>query len=93
MATLKSKIRVGHDVHFQEVNGEAVLLNLENSTYFGLDEVGTRMWQLLAQHGQVEPAFRVLLQEYDVSEERLEQDLVSLVDELEAHGLLEVVEA
>jgi len=93
MATLESKIRVGDDVHCQEVDGEAVLLNLESGKYFGLDRVGTRMWQLLTEHGQVEPALRVLLQEYDVPEDRLRQDLMSLIDKLAAHGLVQVADA
>ena len=93
MATLESRISIGHDVHFQEVGGEAVLLNLESGKYFGLDRIGTRMWQLLTEHGQVEPVFRVLLQEYDVPEDRLLQDLISLIDKLAAHGLVQVAEA
>ena len=93
MATLKSRISVGHNVQFQEVDGEAVLLNLESGKYFGLDQVGTRMWQLLTEHGQVESALRLLLQEYDVTEDRLQQDLIALIDQLASHGLAQVADA
>jgi len=93
MATLESRISVPKDVLFRELSGEAVILNLETGKYYGLDEVGTRMWTLLAQHGHVEPAYRALLDEYDVTEERLQQDLLSLVNELVSHGLLQVDEA
>jgi hypothetical protein len=48
------------------------------------------MWTLLAQHGQVEPAYRALLEEYDVPPERLRQDLLDLVAKLAAHGLVQV---
>ena len=61
MASLKSKIGVPEDVLFNDVGGEAVLLNLETGQYYGLDEVGTRMWSLLAECGQVEAACRGLL--------------------------------
>jgi Coenzyme PQQ synthesis protein D (PqqD) len=93
MATLKSRISVGQNVHFQEVDGEAVLLNLESGKYFSLDRVGTRMWQLLAEHGQVESALRLLLQEYDVTEDRLQQDLIALIDRLASHGLVHVADS
>ena len=93
MATLESRISVPEDVFFRETGGEAVLLNLESGKYYGLDEVGTRMWTLLTQHGQVVPAYRALLDEYDVTEEQLQQDLLSLVNELVSHGLLQVDEA
>ena len=38
---------VSKDVLFQEVAGETVLLDLNSESYFGLDEVGTRIWTLL----------------------------------------------
>ena len=74
------------------VEGEAVLLNLELGWYYNLDEVGTRMWALLAQHGQIEPVVQAMLDEYDVGEGQVRQDLVDLVEELAAHGLLRVDE-
>ena len=92
MATLESRISVPEDVLFRDLSGEAVVLNLETGKYYGLDEVGTRMWSLLTQHGRVEPAYQALLDEYDVAEEQLRQDVLSLVDELASHGLLQVDE-
>jgi hypothetical protein len=38
------------------------------------------MWALLAEHGRVESAYRALLEEYDVSEDRLRRDLLSFID-------------
>ena len=93
MATLESRISVPEEVFFRETGGEAVLLNMESGKYYGLDEVGTRMWTWLAQHGRVEPAYRALLDEYDVTEEQLRQDLLRLIDELASYGLLQVDEA
>jgi hypothetical protein len=87
---IDSKIRFPEDVLFHEVGGEAVILNLESGKYFGLDEVGTRMWVLLSEHGAVEPVLRVLLEEYDVEEERLRADLLKLIDDLASHGLLKL---
>ncbi|MBC7260572.1 MAG: PqqD family protein [Chloroflexi bacterium] len=90
MATLESRVTIGKEVLFQDLGGEAVLLNLESGKYYGLDEVGTRMWSLLIEHGQVKGAYTALLAEYDVSEERLEEDLLHFVDELVSHGLLQI---
>jgi len=90
MTTLESRIGVPEDVLLNEVGGEAVILNLETGQYYGLDEVGTRMWALLTQHGQVGTAYGALLHEYDVGEEELQTDLLHLIDELASHGLLQV---
>ncbi len=92
MATLASKISIPKDVVFRDLDGEAILLNLETGKYYGLDQVGTRMWNLLSQHGQVEPAYWVMLEEYNVTEEQLREDMLGLVDKLASHGLVQIVE-
>jgi hypothetical protein len=86
-----SGIIVPGGVLFNDVGGEAVLLNLETGKYYGLDEVGTRMWSVLTDHGQVALAYEALADEFDVTKEQLRQDLLNLVDELVTHGLVEVV--
>ena len=88
MATLESGISIPEDVLFRDVGDEAVVLSLETGRYYGLDEVGTRMWFWLAQHGQVELAYQALLDEYDVTEEQLRQDLLGFSDKLSSHELL-----
>jgi hypothetical protein len=72
------------------MGGESVLLNLDSEGYYGLDEVGTRMWQVLIQSESIEHAFVSLLEEYDVDPERLRADLGDLVSRLRAHGLVEL---
>ena len=88
MASLASSITIPDDVLFRDLEGEAVILSTESGKYYGLDEVGTRMWNLLSQHGRIEPAYRALLAEYDVAEDTLQQDLLDLVDKLIDEGLL-----
>lgn len=85
---MESTITIGRDVMFRDLDGEAVILNLTTGKYYGLDELGTRMWALLAEHGRVEPAYRTLLDEYDVSEEQLRRDLLAFIDNLASHELL-----
>ncbi len=90
MITSESRIHIEKDVLFREVGGEAIILNLQSGKYFGLDEVGTRMWQLLAERGTIEPVVRALVEEYEVTEEQLRQDLLALVEKLAANQLLKV---
>jgi len=84
------KAQVPADVLVQELQGESVLLNVQNGRYFGLDEVGTRMWAALTTAESLQAARDALLAEYDVDAERLEQDLRGLVEKLVEHGLVEV---
>lgn len=74
----------------QEVNGETVILDLNSESYFGLDQVGTRIWQLLQEHGDVRKTFDIMLEEFDVDENQLESDMNALLDELIKSGLVNV---
>lgn len=86
---LPPSVSVPDHVLMRELDGESVILNLESENYFGLDDIGTRMWQLLANAGSVQNAFDSLLLEYDAEPEQLAGDLQELVSELIKLGLLE----
>ena len=87
----KSRIQVPPDVLVSDVGGESVFLNLKTESYFGLDDVGTRMWKLLTENETVESAYQALLIEYDIDEAQLSSDLDALVQKLVDNGLVEVV--
>jgi len=85
---LNQNITLSPEVISQEVSGETVLLDLESENYFGLDEVGTRIWQLIKETNDLQAIYQTLLTEYDVSEERLQQDLDTLLGEIAGLGLV-----
>ena len=70
------------------LDGELVMLNLDSERYFGLDETGTRFWQVLNAHNNLDDVKAQLLDEFDVAPEQMDTDLRELVAELAAHGLL-----
>lgn len=72
---------------------ESVLLNLETEQYFGLDETGTRMWQLVTASPNIDAAYRELLAEFDADPELLRSDLTELLARLVDQGLLQVLSA
>lgn len=76
-------------VMFRELEGESVLLNIETETYFGLDDVGTRMWRQLTESASIQLAYDALLSEYDVTPDTLKKDLGSLLEELFENGLID----
>jgi hypothetical protein len=88
--TFDARVSVAPDVLVSELAGESVLLNLNSECYFGLDQVGTRMWAALTTSESIQGAYDELLAEYDVSEGQLKQDLTELLCKLLDRGLLEV---
>jgi hypothetical protein len=86
--SLDSSLKVSSDVVFRELDGEGVILNLASGIYFGLDETGMRMWQLIDEHGRLDAVLARLCDEYDATPEIIERDLLRLATELSDNGLL-----
>lgn len=82
------RFNISNEVLSQEVNGETVLLDLEGESYFGLNEVGTRIWQLIQAETTIEDTLNILFEEYDVSRAQLESDVGELLDKLADAGLI-----
>lgn len=85
------RILINEGVLFQELQGEAVLLNVNSGVYFGLDTVATRIWQLLAEHKTLPEIANAVTAAYDVTAERCQADVLALVEQLEAQGLITIV--
>ena len=81
-------VQVLPDVLSQEVSGETVLLDLNNEKYFGLNEVGTRIWQLLQKENNLEKIYEILLDEYEVDAKQLRKDFDDIINQLMESGLI-----
>ena len=84
---LDSNVAASDDAVFREMDGESVLLNLETGMYFGLDEVGTRVWRLAADNGSLRAVLERLVEEYDADHATIERDLLMLGEALVSKGL------
>ncbi len=77
-------------VLLQTVDEGAVLLDTRAEVYFALNTVGARICMLLRDHDTLEELCGALADDYpDVPSDTLRQDVRELLDDLEAHGLLE----
>jgi hypothetical protein len=73
-----------------DLAGEAAILNLENSVYYGLDPVGARIWSLIQAPVSVTALRDAIVAEYDVDAERCERDLLDLLAQLAEAKLVHV---
>lgn len=85
-----SRITVAPDVLVQELDGESVILNLKTERYFGLDDVGTRIFTALTSCSSIEQAYESLLGEYVVDRTLLRKDIEELLEKLLGNGLVEL---
>jgi hypothetical protein len=70
---------------------EAVVLNLGDGVYYGLDDVGARVWALLKQPMTLAALRDAVVAEFDVTPERCERDLQEFLGDLVGRGLARVV--
>ncbi len=84
-------IRLSPEVLFKVLEDEAVLLDPLSGQYFGLNEVGCRIWELIPVHGRLGTIRDRLVEEYDVPPEQAWQDLRALIAELMRRGLVTAV--
>jgi hypothetical protein len=90
--SLDSTVAINGDAVSRVLEGEAVILDLESVTYLGLNEVGTRIWFLIQEHGWLRRVFEVVQQEYEVAPQELETDILQLVDHLHRRGLVSLAQ-
>lgn len=88
--SLASRVVASKDQVSSELGGEIVILELKAGVYHGLDGTGAMIWTLLQKPGLVSDIRDAIVQEYDVEPERCENDLLGLLDELAAKGLVEI---
>jgi Coenzyme PQQ synthesis protein D (PqqD) len=84
------RIEVPDEVLISGLQGESVILNLDSERYFGLDEVGTRMLSVLNDAESIQAAFETLREEYDVEDEILRRDLISIIEQLVELGVVKI---
>lgn len=74
-----------------EIDNEMVLMSITQGKYFNLDAIGTDIWKRLGNKITVADLCTALLDEYDADAETINNDVLALLNQLAAKGLIEVV--
>ena len=85
---LSEKVTIPAQVMARTVGDETVILDLASGTYFGLDPVGARIWELMGECKSLAEICETMLEEYEVEREQLETDVLRLTGELLERGLV-----
>jgi hypothetical protein len=85
------QVRRIDDVLDVDMDGELVMMNIEQGRYFGLNQTGTRIWTLLAQPVVISDLCDKLMAEFNVPQKQCEQEVLVYLENLLTRGLLQVV--
>ena len=85
-----ARVRRAADVLTTEVEGELVMMDVEKGVYFGLDAIGTDIWKRLEAPVAVADLAAGLVRDYDAEPETIERDVLALLTDMTARGLVEV---
>ena len=85
---LDTRLSIPPQVMSRMVGDETVLLDLASGMYFGVDGVGQRIWEAVAEGQSLGQAAAVVAAEYDVDEARAQQDVIEFATDLVSRGLL-----
>jgi Coenzyme PQQ synthesis protein D (PqqD) len=87
---LSDKVSIPPQVMARTVGDETVILDLASGTYFGLDPVGARIWELMGEGKTFAEICDRMLDEYEVTREELERDTLRLAQELAEQRLINI---
>ncbi len=88
MINKEQNYKLSKEVLNQEIDGESVLLDMKSENYFGLNDVGSHVLEMLQNGASLENLVYRLLEIYNVEENQLESDIAELLQQLLDAGLI-----
>ncbi len=80
--TIDSIIQRNDNIAQAEIDGEIVMISIDNGEYYGLNPIASRIWEIIVNPLQVGALFQQLIEEYDVSEETCQTDVIGFVNNM-----------
>ncbi|UZT82597.1 lasso peptide biosynthesis PqqD family chaperone [Caproicibacterium sp. BJN0003] len=78
------------DIITADLDGNVVMMSVENGKYYGMDEIATAIWKNIEQPIRVEQLVHILMDEFDVSEEQCQKDVITFLTKLYNEILIKV---
>lgn len=71
-----------------DMDGETVMMSVESAEYYGLNKIGSRIWELLENKIKLEEMVSQLISEFDVEKKQCEKDTIDFLEELLQKNLI-----
>ena len=87
---LDSIVAQGKEIVMADIDAGKVLLSIDHGKYYGMDEIGGRIWELIEMPQTVQWVVDQLLREYGVEAETCETDVLYFLRGLAVKGLIHI---
>jgi hypothetical protein len=78
------------EIIFQDLDGDTVMMNLERGEYYSISQIGSRIWQLIEIQQKVSAVCNALMNEYNVTPEQCEQDVLVFLNQMAEKGIVRI---
>ena len=89
MITVDAIIAAAKGIETADLDGEAVLLDINTGLYYGLSSVGARIMAMLTEPTRISSVVEQLQTEYDVEGDRLRSDILQFLGDMEDRKLIQ----
>lgn len=90
MVSLESIVQRSKDLVYSDLNGEAIILGLKSGKYYGLDETGAFIWEIIQKPARVREIRDLVFERYGVQQDSVETDIIDFIKDLEKEDLVQI---
>ena len=65
---------------FSKLDDELVMMSIQNNEYYGLDNIGTRIWEIIEKPISFSDLMKIILDEYEVNENECKEDILEFLN-------------
>lgn len=87
---LETKVSKNAEIDDTDLDGEKVMMNLDKGQYFMMNEVGSRIWEIIKAPIHVKGIVEKLREEYDVDEQTCTDKVLEFLKSLNEADLIKV---
>lgn len=88
MITPENYIEQNKEVFAGKIDNETVMMHIQTGKYYGLDDIGSRIWKMAEEKIQVKEIIAQLIDEFDVDKQQCEKDVIELLNDLKSNDLI-----
>jgi hypothetical protein len=89
MINNKSIVRKKEEIVTAQLDGNAVMMSIDNGKYYGMNEIGTVIWDTIEKPVGVEQLVHILADQFYVSKERCQTEVIAFLTKLYNENLIE----